>query len=412
MIEMGKVKRVGLLATQAIRAGASRKVLDQIKQTGDIFYAQSDRPWILEGAAVRVSMVGFDDGTEQQRVCDGIVVQDINTDLTSAVDLTIAQQLKENAGICFQGPVKIGPFEIDKDFALRMLEAVNPSGKPNSDVVRPWLNASDITGRPRNMYIIDFADRKIEDAAQYELPFAYVRENIKPLRDANRRARRAEYWWQHGETVPGMRAALKTLQFFICTPRVAKHRLFVWTSSRTLPDSRIYAFAREDDYFFGILHSHIHEAWTLATSSRHGDGNEGGRPTYNNTTCFETFPFPWPPGQEPKDDPRVQAIAEAARELVQLRDEWLNPPQLFDNDGAGLKDRTLTNLYNKRPDWLTEAHRKLDHAVLDAYGWPHDISDEEILARLLALNLERAARQNIAGASSNARAEADEQSEE
>ena len=123
----------------------------------------------------------------------------------------------------------------------------------------------------------------------------------------------------------------------------------------------------------------------LATSSRHGVGND---PTYNSTTCFETFPLPWPPGHEPAGDPRIKAIAQAARELVEKRDAWLNPPGASE---AELKQRTLTNLYNKRPDWLDHAHRKLDHAVLDAYGWSHDLSDEEILARLLALNLERAA---------------------
>ncbi len=104
------------------------------------------------------------------------------------------------------------------------------------------------------------------------------------------------------------------------------------------------------------------------------------------TTCFETFPFPWPPGQEPAGDPRVDAIAGAARAQVASRDAWLNPA------GAGeaeLKKRTLTALYNSRPTWLDLAHRKLDAAVLDAYGWPHDLGDEEILARLLALNGER-----------------------
>src|SRR5207248_976330 len=106
---------------------------------------------------------------------------------------------------------------------------------------------------------------------------------------------------------------------------------------------------------------------------------------YNNTTCFETFPFPWPPGQEDQDDPEVQAIAEAACELVRLRDEWLNPPGLSE---AELNQRTLTNLYNKRPDWLDLAHKRLDAAVFVAYAWPHDLSDDEILERLLALNLE------------------------
>ena len=104
------------------------------------------------------------------------------------------------------------------------------------------------------------------------------------------------------------------------------------------------------------------------------------------TTCFETFPFPWPPGTEPVDDPQVHAIAQAAAELVTKRDAWLNPP----GTGADqLKKRTLTNLYNQRPTWLSLAHDKLDKAVFTAYGWPHDLSDDEILERLLALNLGR-----------------------
>jgi len=133
------------------------------------------------------------------------------------------------------------------------------------------------------------------------------------------------------------------------------------------------------------LHSRIHEKWSLATSSRHGVGND---PTYNNTTCFETFPFPWAPGAEPKDDPRVQAIGQAAKELVEQRDRWLNAEGLTSE--AEKKKRTLTNLYNARPTWLDLAHKRLDEAVFAAYGWNPDLSDEEILEKLLALNLERA----------------------
>src|SRR5204862_7491078 len=99
---------------------------------------------------------------------------------------------------------------------------------------------------------------------------------------------------------------------------------------------------------------------------------------------LETYPFPWPPGREPADDPRVAAISTAARELVEKRDRWLNPEGASE---AELKKRTLTNLYNQRPTWLDLAHKKLDRAVLDAYGWPHDMGDEEILERLLALNM-------------------------
>jgi type II restriction/modification system DNA methylase subunit YeeA len=134
------------------------------------------------------------------------------------------------------------------------------------------------------------------------------------------------------------------------------------------------------DYFFGILHSRIHELWSLATASRQGVGND---PVYNNTTCFETFPFPWAPRQEPTDDPKVQAIAEAARELAEMRNNYLNP---VGASAEELKKHTLTNLYNQRPAWLDNVHKKLDKAVFAAYGWPENLSDEEILERLLELN--------------------------
>jgi len=387
LIADGKASRAGLLATQAIRAGRSRQVLDRIKEGGDIFLAWSDRPWVLDGADVRVAMIGFDDGSEQLQELDGEVVNTINADLTTSIDLTSAKPLLENQNLCFRCDEKGGPFDIDADTAKQMLSApLNPNGRPNKDVVRPYINALDVTRRPRGVWIIDFGlDLTEEEAAMYEMPFEYVRRVVKPVRAKSRNARQRTYWWLHRRPAPDMRQAVSTLTRFIATPRVAKHRLFVFMDAETLPDSRIAAIAKEEDYFLGILHSYTHEVWALATSSRHGIGDD---PTYNITTCFETFPFPWSPGQEPTDDPRVKAVAQAARELVKKRDRWLNPEGATEKE---LKKRTLTNLYNQRPTWLDLAHRKLDEAVLDAYGWPHDLSDEEILERLLALNLERAA---------------------
>ena len=113
----------------------------------------------------------------------------------------------------------------------------------------------------------------------------------------------------------------------------------------------------------------------------------GNDPRYSSARTFETFPFPWPPGTEPKGSKLVEAIAEAARELVAKRDAWLNPPNTSQEE---LKKRTLTNLYNARPAWLADAHRKLDEAVFAAYGWPSALTDAEILERLLALNHQRA----------------------
>ena len=180
-----------------------------------------------------------------------------------------------------------------------------------------------------------------------------------------------------------MRRALVGLSRYIATPRIAKFRVFVWVKKGTLPDDGIDIFARDDDYFLGVLHSRLHELWSL----RKGTSLED-RPRYTPTTTFETFPFPWPPGTEAADAPHVQAIAQAAADLVAKRDAWLNPPGL---DEAQLKKRTLTNLYNQRPTWLDLLHRRLDASVAGAYGWPADLSDEEILERLLALNLARAA---------------------
>ena len=181
-----------------------------------------------------------------------------------------------------------------------------------------------------------------------------------------------------------MRNKLGPLSRFVNTARVSKHRIFVWQLRPTLPDSATIAFARDDDYFFGVLHSIAHESWTLKTCTWLGVGND---PRYTPTTTFETFPFPWPPGEEPTDSPLVHAIAEAAKDLVEKRNRWLNPDGATE---AELKKRTLTNLYNDRPTWLDLAHKKLDGAVFDAYGWPHDLTEDEILERLLALNLERA----------------------
>ncbi|MGC1202046.1 MAG: type IIL restriction-modification enzyme MmeI, partial [Candidatus Acidiferrales bacterium] len=86
--------------------------------------------------------------------------------------------------------------------------------------------------------------------------------------------------------------------------------------------------------------------------------------------------------------PLAEAIAEAARELVEKRDAWIKPSDATEDE---LKKRTLTNLYNARPAWLAEAHRKLDEAVFAAYGWPSTLTDAELLERLLKLNHERAA---------------------
>jgi len=251
----------------------------------------------------------------------------------------------------------------------------------------PFANGLDVTRRNRNVWIVDFGFGTSEGhAALYEEPFEYVRANVKPLREVNRDKGFRELWWLHGRPRHEMRNALSVLSRFIATPRVAKHRLFVWLPEGVYPDNQLIVFARQDDYFFGVLHSRVHEVWSLRMGTSLED-----RPRYTPTTCFETFPLPWPPGNEAWRDPRLHAVAHAANALNDLRERWLNPP---DAAPEVLKKRTLTNLYNERPTWLAQAHAALDGAVWAAYGWddpdPAEVSDEEILVRLLALNQERA----------------------
>jgi hypothetical protein len=123
------------LATNSIGTGANRKTLERIKETGNIFFAWSDRPWVLNGASVRVSMIGFDNNGEQQRTLDNNRVENITPDLKGDIDLSTAQTLYENEGIGLVGVSKKGPFDIDKDIAFQMMSASsNPHGRSNREV--------------------------------------------------------------------------------------------------------------------------------------------------------------------------------------------------------------------------------------------------------------------------------------
>ena len=407
-IQAGKATRAGLVATNSIRGGPNRDVLDRIVRDAAIFEAWADEPWVVDGAAVRVSLVCFashDSGLPIH--LNGKNTDRIGPDLTSRVaDLTTAVRLVQNSDTAFVGDQKAGLFDIHGDLAREWLQLpANPNGRSNTDVLKPWVNGMDLTRRPAGKWIIDFGWQMSEaDAALYEEPFRWVQEHVYPSRRHNNRAAYRKHWWRHGEPRQGMWRALKERRRYIATPRVAKHRLFVWLDARVCPDSATIAIARDDDTTFGILHSRFHEVWSLRLGTSLED-----RPRYTPTTTFGTFPFP--PGLTPDvpateyaSDPRAIAIADAARRLVNLRDRWLNPPEWVewvdepvsgypkrpvprDEEAAqALKKRTLTNLYNDRPQWLADAHEALDAAVAAAYGWSADISDDDVLRELLALN--------------------------
>lgn len=467
----GQLQRAGLVATNSIRGGANRKVLDAICAQTRIFEAWSDEPWVNDGAAVRVSLVAFGQAEQSARL-DEADAATIHADLTStnvdsagteSASLTSAKALPANGGTAYVGIQKTGPFEIPGDLAREWLRMPNPNGQPNSAVVRPWFNGLDVTRRNRDMWIVDFgADMQAGEASVFEKPFEHVTLHVKPTRVGKREARTNECYWLFQWSRPVMRSAIQGLPRFIVTPEVAKHRIFALLPMTTVADKNLTVVARADDTTFGILHSRFHELWALRMGSSLED-----RPRYTPTTCFETFPFP--AGLTPQDTAHQRteavdggalipanlpdtlpdalpaenleqkqalapvhqapaaiktipirqaatAIAQAAQRLSTLRQAWLNPPEWtqtvpevvplgmttspypdrtlpkpgFEKD---LAKRTLTNLYNLRPAWLAAAHAQLDAAVAAAYGWGDytaDMPDDEILRRLLALNLERA----------------------
>ncbi len=411
LVAQGKLDRTGLVATNSIRGGDSLHVLDRIVADCAIFDAWPDEPWVIDGAAVRVSLVcvGAQDAGLPISL-NGEAADHVHADLTDdAIDLTRAGRLTANQATAFLGVNKNGAFDIPGNLARKwLLLPANPNRRPNADVLRPRIVGKDLVQRSSDQWIIDFGATMTEaDSALYEAPFAYVSEHVKPVRATNRVKPLRENWWRHMRPRPAMRQALEGMPRCIVTPTLAKHRLFVWLDTSICPDHQLIVIARDDDVTFGILHSRYHEAWSLRLGTSLED-----RPRYTPTTTFETFPFPDElspdiPAAEYAGDPRAVAIAEAAQRLTDLRNRWLNPPEWVEwveepvpsyprrpvarDDAVAkeLKARTLTSLYNARPKWLADAHAALDGAVAAAYGWDTGISIDDALQALLALNAQR-----------------------
>jgi type II restriction/modification system DNA methylase subunit YeeA len=400
-----------LVATNSIRGGANRTVLNQIVSDSRIFDAWSDEPWVIDGAAVRVSLVCFGDNRDSFQL-DGRQVSRINSDLTSGqLDLTKARSLFENRNIASNGISKKGKFEVEGTVARAWIQhEYNPNGQSNARVLSPWRNGEHVTReRFTDKWIINFSGLDELEASQFQAPFEYIKERVKPFRDRSNSTLERRYWWRLARPASGLFEALKGLRRFIVTPEVSKYRIFVWLDAGICPDKNLVAISRDDDVCFGILHSRFHQTWSLRLGSSLED-----RPRYTCSTTFDTFPFPEGltpdvPAPSYADETRALAIARAARRLNDLRNVWLNPPELVLSEAeafpgypvrvlprsssaaAALHDRTLTRLYNQNPQWLKDAHQNLDEAVALAYGWSADISEEAALARLLELNLSRAA---------------------
>lgn len=380
-IESGRAKRAGLLGTQGIRGVASRKVLERILDTGGIFFAVSDQAWRQGGASVRISMVGFDDGSESLKEADGRVVSRVNADLTSrATDLGTAKTLKENLGIAFKGLERPLEFEVSDAQAQEWMIGDTAYARSAREVMKPLIRGAAINGRMDKRWLIDFGPDMDEDEATACVPpYEYLRYEFDPEGEDFS-------WWEDRPKGRGLRKALAGLDRYIVTSRHSKHRIFVWAPGGSLPESSTVAFATEDDFMFGVLQSSVHDLWARAVGSQLREQDSGAR--YTHSTCFEQFPFPY------RESSPTADIEAAVQRILAAREVWLA--------GAEAKkphervEFTLTNLYNEPTRRLRDAHADLDRAVFRAYGWreePADLADEEALSRLLELNIERAKSQ-------------------
>jgi hypothetical protein len=329
-----------------------------------------------------------------------------------------------NTKCSFQGVKQNGTFEVSPVRARVMIQMpINPNGERNSVVIRRFYGNDDVSMRDQDGWIIDFTDFVLlKDASLFEAPFEAVRhveqERGRRLKGETTEVGKLSEFWLMQRPRTELRAAIRGLGRVLAVPETSEHFVFRWLPSDGVYSGSLFVFPRSDDVFFGICQSRIHLTWARAIGNNLGAGNQD---RYNKTTTFETFPFPdglTPniPAADYAADPRAQKIAAAAARLNELRENWLNPPDLVNrvpevvpgypdrilpkDDAAAviLKKRTLTNLYNTRPAWLDHAHKALDEAVAEAYGWGDDwraglLTDDEILARLFRLNQDRAAAQ-------------------
>ena len=212
-------------------------------------------------------------------------------------------------------------------------------------------------------------------------------------RNVNNRATYRENWWMFGEPRRELRPALADLARYIATVDTAKHRVFQFLNVNVVCDDKAVIVAMEDNFTLGVLSSRIHLIWATAAGSLLED-----RPVYPKSTCFDPFPFP-----DPTPDQRA-AIAELGEEIdgtrktVQAEHSDITLTGLYNlieklRAGATLTPAEADGARRARAGIILELHRRLDAAVAAAYGWPADLAPAEIVARLVALNAERAAEE-------------------
>ena len=407
-VRSGRTKRFGLITTNSLTGAFNRRIIAHATSGVPplkLLWAIPDHPWTDDGAAVRIAMtVGGLEGqpwlgsvVEEHSAdtpeieaatvkVEGRPVDLIHQDLSGGVKVLQASALQANGGVSGRGMIPHG--------AGFLLNAQMISKPEYATLAKPYLNGRDLTDVPRGVFVLDTFGLEEDDLRSlHPACYQHLLETVKPERDQNPRKARRERWWLFAESQPRLRAALQGLLRYIATPQVAKHRVFQFLDGSILPDDKLIAFALEDAWYLGVLESRPHQVWATANRGNLGVGND---PVYNKTRCFD--PFPFPEATEPQKVV-IRDLAErldAHRKAAQGRGATITGMynllvKLRSGDPFNDRDREQHEL--AQTEILRQLHDELDAAVADAYGWPVNLSDSDVLLNLVALNKERAAEE-------------------
>lgn len=402
--------RFGLVTTDSITQKFNRAVAEGAINNGHvrIAFAIPTHPWYDEGAAVRIAMtagaaeapdpvrgVVVDErktkaaDLEQVRVSETHVAE-IHADLYAGANVLLAIELKANEGLAYQGMNPVG-----EGFRLTPDELATCGFSPSSlpPVVKPYLIGRDLVKSPEERYIIDFYGvDPVHAQTTYPVLWNRVVQLVKPERDRNNRGSRAKNWWLFGEPVGKLRAALAGLKRYIATCRTARQRAFTFLDVTVIPDTKLVAIALDEACWLAVLSSRVHVSWANRTGGWLGVGHDS---TYNHVDCFEKFPFPV---LDEKKKAELESLGNRLDTLRKGRQKAHPTLSLTDMYSVLEKIRSgqTLNADEKKEradgliDTLRQLHDDIDKAVLEAYGWPVDITEDDLLYRLVDLNAMRA----------------------
>ena len=416
LLAEGRIRRFGLVSTNSIVMIFNRAVVQSYlgaKKSVSIIFAIPDHPWVIgdQSASIRIAMTvarkGVFSGSLQQVLNrkGGFADSDtlgpakigpINSMLSIGASLASAKPLLQNKKLSFMGVI---PVSLEFVLSEGVAERIKILDQKQDSIIKPYLGGRALAYNRNSKPIIDFFGLTAEQSRQnYPHAYQHVLEKVKPLRDQVIRDNHRKNWWIFGEPRPGLREAIKDIPFFIATAETAKHRWFTFVKNEIIPDQKIRVVASDQFWLLAVMSSRFHTTWSFAIGGRVGKGND---PVYNNTTCFEPFPFPQTTDKNKTSLSSAAYALEHHRKTALENNNELSYTEIYNvleklKIGTALtpkdedvKDRGLVLI-------LKELHEQIDRLTAEAYGWPVDLSDDEILARLVSLNAERA-REEAAG---------------